>query len=334
MHNVIVFMKIIICVFILYLNAFTVFGQKVYVNAGTSSSYYHISKDCKILNSYNIPSFTITTEQAKSLGKMKCEYCYNNKDSNLKDERLVASNQQTNIKKTKFLNTFKQDKLEIPHTSKSVESQQIEHIGYTTSYNSLLLIPNWVAYCLTAMEVEGTYPRPKNKFESDPLVKGKSAEHKDYTNSGYSRGHMAPAADMKWSEQAMYESFYLSNICPQIAGLNSGVWERLENRCRSLARESDVYICCGPLMENSPKRIGVNRVAVPSGFFKVLCMKRKGKWQAIGFMFPNVACKGSMFDFACSVDDVENITGHNFFHCLPDDLENSIESIFMIKNWQ
>ena len=325
-------MKKNFCVFLLYLNALTVFGQKVYVNAGTSSPYYHITKECKNFKSYNSPTFTITTEQVKSLGKNKCDYCYN--ESVLKDERLVASTQQTNVKDTKSSNIFNQDKLEIPQTSKSVKSLQIEHIGYTTSYNSTLLIPNWVAYCLTEIEVEGTYPRPKIKFEPDPLVKGKSAEHKDYTNSGYTRGHMAPAADMNWSEQAMYESFYLSNICPQIAELNCGVWERLENRCRSLARESDVYICCGPLMENYPKRIGVNKVAVPSGFFKVLCMKRKGKWQAIGFMFPNVACKGSMFDFVCSVDEIETITGHNFFHSLPDDLEDSIESKFMIKNWQ
>ena len=224
--------------------------------------------------------------------------------------------------------------IQLAKTSKGLSSQIITHVGYTTSYNSAWLIPNWVAYELTATEVAGTYPRPKKPFVPDPLVKGKSAVHGDYSNSGYSRGHMAPAADMKWSEQAMLESFYLSNICPQIAELNGGVWERLENRCRSLAKEGSVFICCGPIISGTPKRIGENKVAVPAGFYKVLCMKRKGKWQAIGFMFPNSACQGSMFDYACTVDEVEKTTGHDFFYNLSDDVEISIEATFKSKDWQ
>ncbi len=156
------------------------------------------------------------------------------------------------------------------------------------------------------------------------MVKGNTACHGDYTNSGYSRGHMAPAADMKWSEQAMLESFYLSNICPQIAELNGGVWEKLENRVRALASESNVYVCCGPIMSPTPQRIGGNKVAVPTNFFKVLCMQRNSKWQAIGFVFPNSACKGSMFNYAMSVDEVEKLTGHDFFYNIPDDIETTI----------
>lgn len=145
---------------------------------------------------------------------------------------------------------------------------------------------------------------------------------------------MAPAADMKWNEKAMLESFYLSNICPQIAELNGGVWERLENRCRALASDGEVFICCGPIVDGTPARIGESRVAVPVGFFKVMCMRRKGKWQAIGFVFPNKACKGSMFNYACSVDDVEKLTGHDFFYNLPDDIENRIEATWSVKDWQ
>jgi endonuclease G len=224
--------------------------------------------------------------------------------------------------------------IELAITAKGRKSQIITHVGYTTSYNSNWLIPNWVAYGLTAREVEGTYPRPKKQFEPDPMVKGRSATHRDYSNSGYSRGHMAPAADMKWNEKAMLESFYLSNICPQIAELNGGVWERLENRCRALASDGEVFICCGPIVDGTPARIGESRVAVPVGFFKVMCMRRKGKWQAIGFVFPNKACKGSMFNYACSVDDVEKLTGHDFFYNLPDDIENRIEATWSVKDWQ
>lgn len=224
--------------------------------------------------------------------------------------------------------------LELAKTAKGNASQVITHLGYTTAYNSSWLIPNWVAYELTAREVAGTYPRPKKQFEPDPMVKGRSAEHRDYTNSGYSRGHMAPAADMKWSEQAMLESFYLSNICPQIAELNGGVWEKLENRVRSLASESNVYVCCGPIVSKTPQRIGENKVAVPTHFFKVLCMQRRGKWQAIGFVMPNSAIKGSMFDYAVTVDEVERLTGHDFFYNLPDEIETSIESSYKMKDWQ
>ena len=137
---------------------------------------------------------------------------------------------------------------------------------------------------------------------------------------------------MKWSELAMLESFYLSNICPEIAELNGGVWEKLENRVRKLASELNVYVCCGPIVSSSPKRIGENRVAVPTKFFKVLCMQRKGKWQSIGFVMPNSAIKGSMFDYAVTVDEVERLTGHDFFYNLPDDIETQIESQFKQKD--
>ena len=226
--------------------------------------------------------------------------------------------------------------LELAQCAPNREAQLIKHTGYTTCYNSKWLIPNWVAYDLTPRELVVATSRPNRQFEPDPLVRGRSARHSDYTKSGYSRGHMAPAADMRWSERAMNESFYLSNICPQRASLNGGVWKRIEERCRALAEESTVYICCGPIVQSGYKKIGKNRVAVPSGFFKVLCMKRKGKWQAIGFIVPNADNKrwGSMFNYAYSVDEVEARTGHNFFYNLPDAVERKIEASFSTKNWQ
>lgn len=186
-------------------------------------------------------------------------------------------------------------------------------MGFTSSYNSNWLIPNGVAYSLTKDKVNGSISRPKRAYEPAPLVNGKCAEHKDYSYSGYTRGHMTPAADLKWNIEAMNESSYLSNVCPQIAELNGGVWEKLEKRIRTLATESTVYICCGPIVSLSPVRISENRIAVPEKFFKVNCMHRRGKWQAIGFIFPNTDCKGSMFDYATSVDNIELLTKHNFF---------------------
>ena len=311
------------------------FAQKVYVTPGTTSKLYHKTAECKKLKAVGSSSFSISIQQAKSIGKEACDVCYS--VSPVQNKEHITESKSNTVKQT--VKPAKQElvtisNIEIPSTSSRVKSQIIRHIGYTTSYNSSWLIPNWVAYCLTAKEVAGTYPRPKKQFEPDPLVKGKSSVHWDYSNSGYSRGHMAPAADMKWSEQAMLESFYLSNICPQDADLNGGVWERLEKRCRALAAESNLYICCGPIVSETPIRIGENKVAVPSDFYKVLCMKRNGEWQAIGFFFPNKACKGSMFDYARSVDEVEKATGLDFFYNLPDAIENTIESSYRIKDWQ
>lgn len=311
--------------FLTYANA-----QVVYVCSGSSTSKYHLNPDCQGLKNCGSPVKRTTVAYMSSKGRSACKICSQDLLTPSKNTGTKSGLAQLTLDK-KGINT---KDLEIPKTAKGLPRQMIRHVGYTTSYNSDWLIPNWVAYELTHFKATGSFPRPKKEFEPDPKVKGKSSTHYDYSNSGYSRGHMAPAADMKWSERAMLESFYLSNICPQIADLNGGIWERLEDRCRALTNDGSVFICCGPIVTKNPKRIGENKVAVPIKFFKVLCMKRKGKWQAIGFVFPNTSCKGSMFDYAMTVDEVEKITGHDFFSNLPDDLEKSIESSWKMKDWQ
>jgi endonuclease G len=218
-------------------------------------------------------------------------------------------------------------------TNKAVESQVIEHTGYRVSYNQTWCIPNWVAYELTRSEVAGQYPR-RGSFCPDPQVVGYTAVTSDYTKSGWDRGHMAPAADMKWSEEVMLESFYLSNICPQNSGLNGGLWLSLEERARYWAnKDSNIFIVCGPIMDDVYDTIGANGVAVPKGFFKVICKKNKGTYVGIGFIFPNENCSGDIFDLACTIDKVEEISGHDFFYILPDNVENTIERSFNLKDW-
>ena len=218
-------------------------------------------------------------------------------------------------------------------TNKVVESQVIEHTGYRVSYNQTWCIPNWVAYELTRTEVAGQFPR-RGSFCPDPKVIGYTAVTSDYTKSGWDRGHMAPAADMKWSEEVMLESFYLSNICTQNSGLNGGLWLSLEERARYWAnKDSSIYIVCGPIMSDVYETIGANGVAIPKGFFKVVCKKIKGAYVGIGFIFPNENCSGDIFDFACTIDRVEDITGHDFFYILPDNVENAIERSFNLKDW-
>lgn len=126
--------------------------------------------------------------------------------------------------------------IELPQLASIRPEQIIEHLAYTVSYNHDWNLPNWVAYELTSEELYGDVKR-SNHFAPDPLVSGDPVVTDDYSHSDYDRGHMAPAADMKWSEQAMRESFYMSNICPQNQNLNRGDWNDLEELARDWARK-------------------------------------------------------------------------------------------------
>ena len=139
--------------------------------------------------------------------------------SGKKAAQATKNKQTTNPKKETSAYTF-QGGAEIPRLKNKQKEQVIKHEGYTVSYNSDYKIANWVAYELTSKEATSKKNERSNKFVSDPMVKGATATNEDYTRSGYDRGHMAPAGDMKWSAKAMRESFYLSNICPQKPGLN------------------------------------------------------------------------------------------------------------------
>ena len=207
-------------------------------------------------------------------------------------------------------------------------------MGYTVSYNHNWLVPNWVAYELTDFETSGAQSR-KNHFKPDPLVHGDPVVSGDYANSGYDRGHMAPAADMKWSEQAMKESFYMTNMCPQLHNLNAGDWKDLEELARDWARHyGKIYIACGPIVETNHITIGKNHnIAVPSAFYKVFLRQTKNGWTSIGFIMPNKAGNKPLMTYMVSVDEVEQVSGIDFFYNLPDSIESQVESAYSISDW-
>ena len=226
---------------------------------------------------------------------------------------------------------------EIPVSIKERAEILLEQYSYTVSYNPDLCIPNWVAWELTAEEANGSLPRADD-FEPDPLLPSNhQVEHADYTRSGYDRGHMVPAADMKWDSKAMNDCFYMSNICPQTHTLNAGGWETLESACRRWAkREGSVYIVCGPVYKGTKhKTIGNNlKITVPEGFFKVVLSMRKGEEKAIGFYYANSNAKQKMEETATSVDAIEELTGIDFFVNIDDHLEERLESTFALKKWK
>jgi len=218
--------------------------------------------------------------------------------------------------------------LEIPKTIRQRDETIITHTGYTVSYNHHYKTPNWVAWELTRQETTGEEGRT-NQFLPDPSLLEPRVETSDYTHSGYDRGHMAPAADMKWSKQAMKESFYMSNICPQNRKLNRDDWGDLEEKCREWAKKyGRVYIACGPIYDKaSPKRIGKHQVAVPDRFFKVVLIYNRKNPIAMGFLFENKAHHQNLKNYMVKVDQVEEETGLDFFSKVPDEVENRIESI-------
>jgi endonuclease G len=225
--------------------------------------------------------------------------------------------------------------LEIPsYTQKRNYSQQIEHKAYTVDYNEEWRLANWVAYPLTADHTKGPVER-YNKFDPDPQVKGATAQWWDYKYTTYDRGHLVPAGDMKWDETAMRECFYLSNIAPQDHAFNEGDWNYIENRVRGWANFfGEVYVVCGPIVSAHPETIGENCIAVPDSFFKVVLCDMRGDWNAIGFICPNDPTHHNLSHYCRTIDEVERITGLDFFPLLPDDVEEIIEAGYDKEAWR
>lgn len=223
--------------------------------------------------------------------------------------------------------------LENVKTNPDCDETIVDYAGMRVSFNPGMHIPNWVAWELTAEEALGSEGR-KNQFMADNRVAGCPAPS-DYSHSGYDRGHMAPAGDMKWSPLAMKESFYMTNMCPQDKKLNSGTWKRLEEKCRIWAlADSAIIIVAGPVLTDKlTESIGKIHVRVPKRFFKVILSPYANPPRAIGFIMPNGNVPGGMQAAAMSVDDVERITGHDFFSSLPDNIENAVESQCQFHKW-
>ncbi len=237
-------------------------------------------------------------------------------------ERPQNSSSQTGVP-TQALSV---KELQIPTLLTPRQEQIIRHTGYTVSYNKELKLPNWVSYELTREETKGKEKRD-NRFIADPQVKGPIATNADYARSGYDKGHMAPAADMKWSAQAMKESFYFSNMCPQHPQLNRRSWKNLEEKVRDWAiADSAIIIICGPILPKQPKTIGKNKVAVPQRYFKVILSPFVTPMRAIGFLFNNEQAVEPLSTYTVTVDSIERLTGMNFFAALPDETEHKIEA--------
>lgn len=215
--------------------------------------------------------------------------------------------------------------------------QLIHHDYYSLDYNEKYEVPNWVAYHLTEESLRmKNVPRQK-RFNPDPEVEGRSAKHSDYTHSGYTRGHMAPSADMAFSTEANKQCFLMSNMTPQLRQFNNGIWRELEENVRDWAYDNDeIYVVSGPIFEDDkPERIGKNKVAVPDAFFKVVLDNEGSKKKGIAFIMPHASSDKHLREYAVSIDRVEQVTGLDLFaDLMGDGIEENIESQMNVNQWQ
>ena len=214
----------------------------------------------------------------------------------------------------------------------SEDGQIVNRVGYAFCYSEKHEQPLWVTYELTKREVLTKVAKRKDNFRKDPLVKTGSAILDDYKGSPFDRGHLAPAADMAWSEKAMSESFYLSNMSPQNPGLNRGMWAGLEKICRNWSVENGkVHIITGPIIRENYSTIGPNKVTVPQWYYKI-CVSVENK-KAIAFLIPNRKPQRELKEFLVSIDKLEEITGLDFLDKLDDSIEEKMESHSDIQLW-
>lgn len=211
----------------------------------------------------------------------------------------------------------------------------ITHEGYSFTFSYEHNQAYWIAYYLTPQRVEGSVQR-SGHFQKDPELPNAEVGPGDYRNSGLDRGHLAPAADMKWDEQAMKESFYFSNISPQNPKFNRGIWRQLEEKVREFVYLSDtLYIVTGPIFGQRIGAIGNNLVTIPNAYYKALLGYWDKKWHAVGFVLEQYPLSsGEISEYAISIDDLERITHINFFHHLPDEIEEAIEREFDYSEWE
>ena len=188
------------------------------------------------------------------------------------------------------------------------QTQYLCRIGYAVHYNYATKVSEYAVEKVTTQSVKGTAAR-KDDFREDPEVPVQyRATLKDYQGAGYDRGHMAPAADMRTSVQAMSESFFLTNMMPQVPGNNRGIWKYTETYTRAWAEAfGEVYVITGTIFAQPVAPIG-NNVQVPSHIYKIVVVPSTGK--SISFLFPNVKLPvEDLPKYVVSISEIEQYTG-------------------------
>jgi endonuclease G, mitochondrial len=195
--------------------------------------------------------------------------------------------------------------------------------GYVLSFNADTRSPDWVMERLEEADLRGTATRG-DRFLPDPdLPREAVADNADYLRTGFDRGHQAPAADAKFSQRVMDESFFFTNMSPQRGiGMNRGAWKFLEEATRSwvlCGGRPDLYVITGPIYgahPGNPATIGTPPVAVPRAFYKIVYDPNMGR--AVGFVMRNerIGSRVDLQQFVVPIAEIETETGLNFFRSM------------------
>lgn len=227
--------------------------------------------------------------------------------------------------------------VEIPANTPNID---LNYTGFKVAFNPEMHQPNYVVWEMTPAKTSGPFSRnyrvgnAKVDFAADPAVEG-CASLADYKKSGFDRGHLAPSADMKWNLEAQQQCHLLTNISPQVSQLNSGPWATVEKNTRQWAQKyGRLIIVAGPVLsDHLTRHIGTTPVPVPERFFKAIIAPDHNPPMGIGFVMPNAYTSGGAQACVVSIDEIENITGFDFFKTLPDPIENDIESQAALHKW-
>jgi endonuclease G len=246
------------------------------------------------------------------------------------------------------LEKIQQSLEEVGLPSLQAGDELVRHSAFVLAYAEKYEQARWVAHIILPDVVKGTVTRT-NDFRTDEKVKTGSAVEADYFLKklkpdssweydafGYDRGHLAPSADFRWSSVALSESYYYSNMSPQLADFNRGKWGDLEDAIRGYIYNNngtDLYVVTGPVLKEGLAVIerGINKVSVPQQYFKVVADLNKKK--AIAFLMPNEAISKPLKSFATSIDNIEALTGLNFFNKLPEALQEILEKQTDATDW-
>ena len=208
----------------------------------------------------------------------------------------------------------------------------VRYDAFDVHFNSERGIANCALYELVNNELYGTVERD-NEFMADPGVKGCPLPE-DYADSGFDRGHLVPAGDLKWNGTAMRQSFMLTNVGPMHKALNEGGWAKLEEKVREwTARDSALLVFTGPVVSDGDTTLASGRVKVPSAYYKVILAPCLRPMRVIAFIYPNGHSGGRLQQYAVSVDEVERRTGLDFFPTLSPEEQQRLESPVNLGAW-
>lgn len=232
----------------------------------------------------------------------------------------------------------------ITHTTKRNGK---DYLTYSLEYSYKYKHSYWIAYRFD--NTTGGNVGRNEAYKPDPELPSQyAAKHNDYTNSGYTRGHLCASSDRQYSKEANQQTFYMSNISPQSGnGFNQSgsAWNTGEDKVQAwgynISRSTDtLYVVKGGTIgEGMIKGYIKNEIAIPKYFFMAVLFRSGDNYKAIGFYMPHENLKDDPDKkdpkkYLMSIDALEQETGIDFFHNLPDNIENTVEATYNVNDWQ